>query len=75
MASRPNFSEFDQRTYITFSTILEIAPKSIHDELVTICGVDALSCSTFRRWINLFNEGRASVEDAPRRGALKWATN
>ena len=40
-----------------------------------ICGEDSLSYSTVRRWVNLFREGRASVQDAPRPGAPKLATN
>ena len=40
-----------------------------------ICGGDSLSYSTVRRWVNLFREGRASVQDAPRPGAPKLATN
>ena len=56
MASCPNFSELEERTYIKFRTILEIPPKSIHDELVTICGEDALSYSTVRRWVSLFRK-------------------
>ncbi|KAI6661472.1 Transposase, type 1 family-containing protein [Oopsacas minuta] len=75
MASCPNFSELEQRTYIKFRTILEIPPKSIHDELATICGEDTLSYSTVRRWVSLFREGRTSVQDAPRPGAPKLATN
>ncbi|KAI6651425.1 Transposase [Oopsacas minuta] len=75
MASCPNFSELEQRTYIKFRTILEIPPKSIHDELATICGEDILSYSTVRRWVSLFREGRTSVQDAPRPGAPKLATN
>ena len=75
MPSCPNFSELEQRTYIKFRTILEIPPKSIHDELVTICGEDALSYSTVRRWVSLFREGRTSVQDAPRPGAPKMSTH
>ncbi|KAI6655509.1 hypothetical protein LOD99_2008 [Oopsacas minuta] len=75
MASCPKFSELEQRTYIKFRTILEIPPKSIHDELATICGEDTLSYSTVRRWVSLFREGRTSVQDAPRPGAPKLATN
>ncbi|KAI6647172.1 Transposase [Oopsacas minuta] len=75
MASCPNFSELEQRTYIKFRTILEIPPKSIHEDLATICGEDTLSCSTVRRWVSQFREGRTSVQDAPRPGALKLATN
>ena len=67
--------KFEQRTNTKFRTILEIPPKSIHDELVTICRDNALSYSTVRRWINLLSEGRASVEDAQRPGAPKLATN
>ena len=73
MASCPNFSELEQRTFIKFRfrTILEIPPKSIHDELVTICGEDALFYSTVRRWVSLFREGRTSVQD----GAPKMSIN
>ena len=72
MASCPNFSELEQRTYIKFRTILEIPPKSIHDELVTICGEDALSYSTVRRLgeLMLGKVGPLS-QDAPRPGAPK----
>ncbi|KAI6646837.1 Histone-lysine N-methyltransferase SETMAR-like [Oopsacas minuta] len=75
MASCPNFSELEQRTYTKFRTILEIPPKSIDDELSTICGEDILSYSTVRRWVSLFREGRTSVQDAPCPGAPKLATN
>ena len=75
MASRPNFSELEQQTYIKFRTILEIPPKSIHEELVTICRDDALSYSTIRRWVNIFGESSVSVEDALHPEAPKLATN
>ena len=75
MASCPNYSEIEQRTYVKFRIILEIPPKSIYEELVMICGEDSLSYSTVRRWVNLFREGRASVQDAPRPGAPKLAAN
>ena len=75
MASCPNYSEIEQRTYVKFRTILEIPAKSIYEELAMICGEDSLSYSTVRRWVNLFREGRASVQDAPRPGAPKLATN
>ena len=75
MASFSTHTDLEQRTYVKFRTILEIPSKDIHEELVTVCGHEALSYSTVRRWVNCFRKGRTSVEDAPRPGAPKLAIN
>ena len=70
MASRSNFPELEQRTDIKFRTILENSPKSWYRYLD-----DAVSYSIVRIWVNLFREGRASVEDVFRPERTKSATN
>ncbi|KAI6659515.1 Histone-lysine N-methyltransferase SETMAR-like [Oopsacas minuta] len=75
MASCSNFSEIEQRTYIKFRMLLEISSNAIHEDLVAVCGDEALYYSTVRRWVNLFRDGRSSVEDAPRSGGPKLSTN
>ncbi|KAI6647070.1 Transposase [Oopsacas minuta] len=58
-----------------FRTLLEIPSKAIHEDLVAVCGDEALYYSTVRRWVNLFRDRRSSVEDAPRSGGPKLSTN
>ena len=54
------------RYYIKIPTILEIDPKTIHEELVTALGLSAPSYTTVTRWSKHFCEGREDVNDHPR---------
>ena len=56
------------RYYIKIRTILEIDPKTIHEELVTALGPGAPSYTTVTRWAKRFHEGREDVNDDPRSG-------
>ena len=56
------------RYYIKIRTILEIDPKTIHEELVTALGPSAPSYTTVTRWAKRFREGREDVNDDPRSG-------
>ena len=56
------------RYYIKIRTILEIDPKTIHEELATALGPNAPSYPTVARWAKCFREGREDVNDYPRSG-------
>jgi transposase len=56
------------RSYIKIRTILEIDPKTIHEELATALGSNAPSYQTIARWTKRFREGREDVNDDPRSG-------
>ncbi|CAF3389983.1 unnamed protein product [Rotaria sp. Silwood2] len=56
------------RYYIKIRTVLEIDPKTIHEELVTALGPSAPSYTTFTRWAKRVREGREDVNDDPRSG-------
>ena len=74
MASCPNYSELSNgrmSNFVLFSKSLQ----SLFIRSAMKCREDSLSYSTVRRWVNLSWEGRASVQDAPRPGAPKLATN
>lgn len=58
------------RYYIKIRTILEIDPKTIHEELVTALGPSAPSYTTVTGWAKRFREGREDVNDDPRSGRL-----
>ena len=53
------------RHYIKFPTILEIDPRTIHEELITAFGPSAPSYTTVTRWAKCFRQGR-DVNDHPR---------
>ena len=54
------------RYYIKIRTILEIDPKTIHNELVTALGLSAPSHATVTRWAKRFHQGRKDVNDDSR---------
>ena len=56
------------RYYIKIRTILEIDPKTIHEELRTALRPNAPSDRTVARWAKRFREGREDVNDDPRSG-------
>ena len=47
---------------------------NIHNDIVEVCGDQALAYSTVRRWAQLFREGRDSIHNEPRTGKPKSAT-
>ena len=49
------------RYYRKIRTILQIDPKTIHEELVTALGPSAPSYTTVTRWAKRFREGRAKM--------------
>lgn len=64
------------RFYIQTRTILQINPTTIHQELISAYGQEAVSYSTVQKWAKLFREGRMEVEDNPRPGRpLSVTTN
>jgi [histone H3]-lysine36 N-dimethyltransferase SETMAR len=66
-----NFRKMDKeqlRFYIRTRTILEVNPKTIHEELTLAYGPEVVSYSTVQKWSQLFREGRIEVEDDPRSG-------
>ena len=74
MASKSSDIEQDQRAYIKSRSLLKDSNKKIHNDIVEVCGDQALTYSTVRRWTQLFREGRNSIEDKPRTGRPKSAT-
>ena len=54
------------RYYRKIRTILEIDPKTIHEEFVTALGPSAPSCTTVTRWAKRFHEGREDVNNDSR---------
>ena len=54
------------RYYIKIGTILQIYPKTIHQELVTALEHSAPSSTTLTRCVKHFREGREDVIDHPR---------
>ena len=51
------------RYYIKIPTILQIDPKTVHEELVTVLGPSASSYTTVTRWAKRFRQGRDNVND------------
>ena len=60
------------RFYIRTRTILEVNPKTIHEELTLAYGPEVVSYSTVQKWSKLFSEGRIEVEDDPRSALDAW---
>ena len=54
------------RYYRKIRTILEIDPKTIHEELVTALESSAPLYTTVTRWVKRFREGRKDINDDPR---------
>ena len=54
------------RYYRKIPTILQIDPKTIHEELVAALGPSAPSYTTTARWAKRFREAREDVTDDPR---------
>ena len=54
------------RYYIKIRTILQIDPKTIHEELVTALGPSVPSYTTVTRWAKRFRQGREDVNDHSR---------
>ena len=51
------------RYCIKIRTILQIGPKTIHEELVTAVEASAPSYTTVTRWVKCFRQGRENVND------------
>ena len=56
------FDRYDRK----IRAILQIAPKTIHKELVTALGSSASSYTAVTRWSKHFREERKNVNDHPR---------
>ena len=50
-------------------------PKNIHSKLIKVYGDSSPSFSTVKKWAAEFKCGRTSLEDDPREGRPKNATN
>ena len=68
MTSKSSNFEQEQRGYIRFRSTLKNTKMNIHTELFSVCGDEALSFTTFKRWVKLIREGRETTEDRPRAG-------
>ena len=53
------------RYYRKIRTILKIAPKTIHEELVKALRPNSPSFTTVTRWAKRFHQGREDVNDHP----------
>ena len=73
MASKSSIIEQEQRVSIKFHSLLKDSNRNVHNDLVEVCGDQALAYSTVKRWAQLFREGRDSIEDEPRTGRPKSA--
>ena len=58
------------RYYRIIRTILDIDPKTIHEELVTALRPSAPSYTIVTRWTKRFREGKEDVNDYPRSASL-----
>lgn len=56
------------RFYIKTRALLEIAPVTIHEELIGAYGQDVVSYATVQRWSKSVREGKMNIEDQPRSG-------
>jgi len=56
------------RPVIRFLNAKNMTPAEIHRQLCDVYGEHAMSSSTVRRWVRLFNEGRENFHDDPRSG-------
>ena len=54
------------RYYRKIRTILDIDPKTIHEELAAALEPSAPSYTTVTRWAKRFREGREDIDDHPR---------
>ena len=59
------------RYYRKIRTILQIDPKTIHEEFVTSLGPSAPSSTTVTRWAKRFRQGREDVNHHPRSARLQ----
>ncbi len=67
-------TDYDQRSYIKYRTLLGATAQSIIDDLVKIHGNEAYKKTTVYKWMHLFKHGRDTVEDDPRSGRPVTAT-
>jgi len=58
----------EMRSVIRFLNAKNMTPPEIHRQLYDVYGEHAMSSSMLRRWVRLFNEGRANVHDDLRSG-------
>jgi len=58
----------EMRPVIRFLNAKNMTPDEIHRQLCDVYGEHSMSSSMVRRWVRIFNEGRANVHDDPRSG-------
>ena len=68
-----NFTRENQRYYIWVCWKNGKGADDVHKELVIAEGTKALSKRTIYRWIEAFEAGQSSIEDAPRSGRPREA--
>jgi transposase len=68
-----NFTRENQQYYIWVCRENGKGADDIHKELVIAEGTKALSKRTIYRWIEAFEAGQSSIEDAPRSGRPREA--
>jgi histone-lysine N-methyltransferase SETMAR len=68
MADENVSTSTEQRAYCKVRALLGYSPTNIHNDLVKVYGINALSYPTILRWVKRFTEGRESLENDPRSG-------
>ncbi len=75
VGARSEMDNSEKRAVIKFFVKEGLKPKEIYEKMLKTLGNDCPSLSTVRKWEFLFKRGRLSMEDDPRAGAPKYATN
>jgi histone-lysine N-methyltransferase SETMAR len=57
------------RAVIEFLITENVQPQQIHNRLIIVCGEDAPSYATVKRWAAEFHRGRTSLEDEAQSGS------
>jgi len=53
---------------IRFLNVKNVLPSEIHHQICQVYDDNAMSDGTVRKWVQMFNEGRANVHDEVRSG-------
>ena len=72
MIERP--ADCEIRSVIRFLNARNVKPAHIHINVCEVCGENAMSDGTVRKWLREFNEGRDNVHDEPRSGRPAFFT-
>ena len=79
MASKSSNLEQEQRAYIKFRSILKDSNRNILTDFINVCGDEALSFTTVKRWLNYSGKEERSqktglgLRDRYRQYAKNWS--